>query len=57
MLTNVRQVETCTQEERNYISEARKYPDFEGINFDSEGNEMETYEEVEMKAIQFLSDK
>jgi hypothetical protein len=27
------------------------------MKFDSEGNEMETCEEVEKKAIQFLSDK
>jgi hypothetical protein len=43
--------------ERDFIAEASEFFAFEWMRFDSEGNEMETYEEVEMKAIQFLSDK
>jgi hypothetical protein len=57
MFANAQQVKTCTQEERDFIAEANEYFDFEGMKFDSEGNEMETCEEVEKKAIQFLSDK
>lgn len=39
------------------IEAASEYFEFEGMKFDDEGGELETREEVEKKAIEFLQDR
>lgn len=39
------------------IEAASEYFEFEGMTFDDEGGELETREEVEKKAIEFLQDR